>query len=214
MAMAWVWTGMVVISLIFGTVSGNLDAVANAALAGADSAIQLSLSMAGILCLWSGVMEVMNACQSSVATIIYDEVRTLATLKRECHCGTPPILGQALAFPRKHRHTTLGNSGCSVVLSREDVAAAPTHLSTQLNESLDEDCGLDCHVERAHNAHTLQRLLLAILATKSHQAGHLKFGSLNLLTSPLCERHIGHLILQCCVQKFFHFFVRLSCYNS
>ena len=62
MAMAWVWTGMVVCSLIFGTVSGNLGAVANAALEGADSAIQLSLSMAGILCLLSGVMEVMNAC--------------------------------------------------------------------------------------------------------------------------------------------------------
>ena len=62
MAMTWVWTGMVIFSLIFGTVSGNLDAVANAALEGADSAIQLSLSMAGILCLWSGVMEVMNAC--------------------------------------------------------------------------------------------------------------------------------------------------------
>lgn len=62
MAMAWVWTGMVVCSLIFGTVSGNLGAVANAALEGADSAIQLSLSMAGILFLWSGVMEVMNAC--------------------------------------------------------------------------------------------------------------------------------------------------------
>ena len=46
MAMAWVWTGMVVCSLIFGTVSGNLGAVANAALEGADSAIQLSLSMA------------------------------------------------------------------------------------------------------------------------------------------------------------------------
>lgn len=62
MAMTWVWTGMVIFSLIFGTVSGNLDAVANAALEGADSAIQLSLSMAGILCLWSGVLEVMNAC--------------------------------------------------------------------------------------------------------------------------------------------------------
>ena len=62
MAMAWVWTGMVVISLLFGIAFGNLDAVANAVLEGADSAIQLSLSMAGILCLWSGVMEIMNAC--------------------------------------------------------------------------------------------------------------------------------------------------------
>ncbi len=62
MEMAWVWTGMVTLSLVFGLLSGNLDAVANAALEGARSAIELSLSMAGILCLWSGVMEIMNAC--------------------------------------------------------------------------------------------------------------------------------------------------------
>lgn len=62
MAMTWVWTGMVLLSLIFGLVTGRMDAVSNAALDGAGSAIELSLSMAGILCLWSGVMEVMNVC--------------------------------------------------------------------------------------------------------------------------------------------------------
>lgn len=62
MAMAWVWTGMVVLSLVFGIITGNLDAVATAAMEGAESAIDLSLSMAGILCLWSGVMEIMNVC--------------------------------------------------------------------------------------------------------------------------------------------------------
>ena len=62
MEMAWVWTGMVTLSLVFGLLSGNLDAVANAALEGARSAVELSLSMAGVLCLWSGVMEIMNAC--------------------------------------------------------------------------------------------------------------------------------------------------------
>jgi len=61
-AMAWVWTGMVVLSLVFGIFTGNLDAVANAALDGAESAVELSLSMAGMLCLWSGVMEVMKVC--------------------------------------------------------------------------------------------------------------------------------------------------------
>ena len=62
MEIAWVWTGMVTLSLAFGLLSGNLDAVAAAALEGAGSAIELSLSMAGVLCLWSGVMEIMNAC--------------------------------------------------------------------------------------------------------------------------------------------------------
>lgn len=67
MAMTWIWTGMVVLSLIFGILSGNLDAVADAALEGARSAVDLSLSMAGILCLWSGVMEIMNVCGISGA---------------------------------------------------------------------------------------------------------------------------------------------------
>ena len=62
MAMAWIWTAMVVLSLGFGLATGNLDAVADAALEGADSAVELSLSMAGVMCLWSGVMEIMNAC--------------------------------------------------------------------------------------------------------------------------------------------------------
>ncbi len=62
MAMTWVWSGMVILSLAFGLFTGNLDAVANAAMEGAGSAIELSVSMAGVLCLWTGVMEVMNAC--------------------------------------------------------------------------------------------------------------------------------------------------------
>ena len=62
MEITWVWTGMVTLSLLFGVVFGRLDAVASAALEGARSAVELSLSMAGVLCLWSGVMEIMNAC--------------------------------------------------------------------------------------------------------------------------------------------------------
>lgn len=67
MEMAWVWTGMVTLSLVFGLLTGRLDAVASAALEGARSAVELSLSMAGVLCLWSGVMEIMNACGLSAS---------------------------------------------------------------------------------------------------------------------------------------------------
>ena len=62
MAMTWVWCGMVVLSLLFGLATGRLDAVANAALEGAGSAVELCVSMAGVMCLWSGVMEVMRVC--------------------------------------------------------------------------------------------------------------------------------------------------------
>ena len=62
MAMTWIWCGMVVLSLIFGILTGQMDAVADAAMEGAASAVDLGISMAGVLCLWSGVMEIMNTC--------------------------------------------------------------------------------------------------------------------------------------------------------
>ncbi len=62
MAMAFLWTGMVLLSVIFGLINGRMEAVSSAALEGAGSAIQLCISMAGVLCLWSGVMEIMNRC--------------------------------------------------------------------------------------------------------------------------------------------------------
>ena len=62
MTISWIWAGMVTAALLCGQLFGTLDAVAAAALSGAQSAVELSLSMAGILCLWSGVMEVLRAC--------------------------------------------------------------------------------------------------------------------------------------------------------
>lgn len=60
MAMTVFWVAMVVVSLICGLVTGNLPQVSQAAAEGAQSAVTLCLSMAGMLCLWSGVLEVMN----------------------------------------------------------------------------------------------------------------------------------------------------------
>ena len=62
MAMAWIWTGMAVVSLIFAAWNGTMDAVGAAALEGAGAAVQLCIAMAGVLCLWSGVMEIMSRC--------------------------------------------------------------------------------------------------------------------------------------------------------
>ncbi len=62
MAMAWVWTGMVVLSVAYGLLNGTIGAVGNAAMEGAAAAVQLCLNMAGVMCLWSGVMSIMRAC--------------------------------------------------------------------------------------------------------------------------------------------------------
>lgn len=62
MAMAWVWTGMVSAAVLFGLFQGTIGAVGNAAMEGAAAAVELCLSMAGVMCLWGGVMSVMKAC--------------------------------------------------------------------------------------------------------------------------------------------------------
>ena len=60
MAMTVIWTGMTVGALVFSLALGNQAELAPAALDGASSAVQLGISMAGVLCLWMGVMEVMQ----------------------------------------------------------------------------------------------------------------------------------------------------------
>ena len=60
MAMTVIWTGMTALSLVCALALGNQSALAPAAMEGAAQAIQLGISMVGALCLWMGVMEVMD----------------------------------------------------------------------------------------------------------------------------------------------------------
>ena len=60
MAMSVIWTGMVTVSILCGLATGRGPAVAAAAMDGAAAAVELCLTMAGVLCLWMGVMEVMR----------------------------------------------------------------------------------------------------------------------------------------------------------
>lgn len=65
MTMTVIWTGMVAAAVLCGLATGQGPAVAAAAVEGASAAVQLALSIAGMLCLWTGVMEVMR--QSGLA---------------------------------------------------------------------------------------------------------------------------------------------------
>ena len=60
MAMSLIWTVMVVVSIVCGLLTGRGSEVAAAAMEGAGAGVELCLSMAGILCLWMGVMEIMR----------------------------------------------------------------------------------------------------------------------------------------------------------
>ena len=62
MTMSWIWTGMVVLSLVCGVCTGRVEAVAGAAMEGAGQGLELCLGIGGMLCLWSGVMELLGRC--------------------------------------------------------------------------------------------------------------------------------------------------------
>ena len=60
MVMSFIWTGMVAISLIAAAVLGNMGAVSASVIKGAQSGVTLALSMAGAICLWTGVGKLME----------------------------------------------------------------------------------------------------------------------------------------------------------
>ena len=77
--MTVIWTGMVVLSLVCGLFTGRGPAVAAAAMEGAAAGVELCLSMAGALCLWMGVMEVMrrSGLSEGLARRLYPLLRRL-----------------------------------------------------------------------------------------------------------------------------------------
>ncbi len=61
MVMSWIWTGMVLLAVIAAPILGNGSALAAAVPQGAQAGITLAISMAGSICLWTGVGKLMSA---------------------------------------------------------------------------------------------------------------------------------------------------------
>ena len=124
MAMSYIWSGLVILSFLWGLFHGNLSAVAAAALDGAQSALELSLSMAGILCLWSGVMEILNVCGLS---------RRIAALFR-------PLLRRLLPNASRDEET-LAAVSVNVSANLLGLGNAATPLGIQAARRMARNCG-------------------------------------------------------------------------
>ena len=61
MLMGLIWTAMIVVSVLFGCLNGTVGQVQQAALEGAQAAIELCIVIGGAVCLWCAVMELMRA---------------------------------------------------------------------------------------------------------------------------------------------------------
>ena len=58
--MSWIFAGMIGVSLVCAAVTGNGSALAGSVAQGAQKGMEVSLSIAGALCLWSGVGKLME----------------------------------------------------------------------------------------------------------------------------------------------------------
>jgi spore maturation protein A len=64
----YLWSGLVIISIICSIFLGNTETLSKALIDSGSSSIELILTMAGIMCLWSGIMKI--AVESGFTTLI------------------------------------------------------------------------------------------------------------------------------------------------
>ena len=75
--MDYLWASMLLIAILYGAFTGNILAVSDAALSAAGEAISLCITTAGVLTLWTGLMEI--AKTSGVITSASKAIRPLIT---------------------------------------------------------------------------------------------------------------------------------------
>ena len=56
--MNYLWGGMILVGIIYGMCTGNMEQVTDAMLDAGKEAVSLGISMAGIVAMWSGVMRI------------------------------------------------------------------------------------------------------------------------------------------------------------
>ena len=54
----YIWALMIMVGVIYGAMTGNIEAVSNAALDSAGEAVSLCITMMGVMALWVGLMEI------------------------------------------------------------------------------------------------------------------------------------------------------------
>ncbi len=89
MLMSLIWTGMIILAILFGCCTGTLQQVQQAATDGAAAAFELCFLIGGAVCLWCAVMELMRA--SGLAAALSKALR--------------PLLGRL--FPESGKHESV-----------------------------------------------------------------------------------------------------------
>jgi hypothetical protein len=134
--------------------------------------------------------------ESGITTIINKEIRAITSRPDKGLFSAPPVLFEGLTLPGKDSGRVTGDSRGSVILGGENVARAPTDLSAESSEGLNESSGLDGHVEGSSDLGTLERLLGTEFRTARHETRHLSLSKFNLQATEIGLGHVLDLELQ------------------
>ncbi|MEM9273183.1 MAG: nucleoside recognition domain-containing protein [Cyanobacteria bacterium P01_F01_bin.143] len=71
----YIWCGIILVSVVVGSFTGKIDAVTEAAIASAETAVELSIGLIGIMALWLGMMSIAES--SGLVELIAKIVRPI-----------------------------------------------------------------------------------------------------------------------------------------
>lgn len=57
----YLWGGMILIAVVYGALTGRIEAVGNAAVNSSKEAVELCITMLGVMALWTGIMKIAEA---------------------------------------------------------------------------------------------------------------------------------------------------------
>ena len=92
--LSYIWAAMIIISFAFGFFNNNIDAVTNAAFSGCSDSVNVVISLLGIMCFWSGLMEIAkrSGLTKKIAKILFfcDFLRIFFIIGSQSGCRVPP----------------------------------------------------------------------------------------------------------------------------
>lgn len=139
--MNYVWTALIIISIVFSSINGNISETMTAGLAGAKDSVTVLLSFAGILCFWSGIL---NICEKSGASA-------------KCEKLLSPIIRRLFPKTKAKPEITL-----NVISNLFGLGNAATPSGMSAMEKMDKENG-----ENPHPSHEMSRF--AVMNTASLQ---------------------------------------------
>ena len=83
--MNYIFYGLILISIVFGAITGKLNDVVNAILSGAELSVKVAFSLIGIMAFWLGIMKIAQECGlvkilakilTPVTKILFKDIKT------------------------------------------------------------------------------------------------------------------------------------------